>query len=102
MIKQMQSWQGKLLIKTKRMRGKAREAECRPGEKIVKMRETPDGGASGGHAGCTERCVCREQNGVLSEDSELTHLEDLKENHCISNLLFYNILVFVLRLKSIS
>lgn len=40
MIRQMQSWQGKLLIKTKRMRGKAREAECRPGEKIVKMRET--------------------------------------------------------------
>ena len=40
MITQMQSWQGKLLIKTKQMCGKAREAECRPGEKIVKMRET--------------------------------------------------------------
>lgn len=40
MTKQMQSWQRKLLIKIKRMCGKAREAECRPGEKIVKMRKT--------------------------------------------------------------
>lgn len=39
MIKQIQSWQSKLLIKTKQMCGKAREAECRPGEKMVKMRE---------------------------------------------------------------
>lgn len=46
--------------------------------------------------------MCREQNGVLSEDTELTHLEGLKENRCISNVLFYNILVFVLMLKSIS
>lgn len=46
--------------------------------------------------------MCHEQNGVLSEDTELTHLEGLKENRCISNVLFYNILVFVLMLKSIS
>lgn len=46
--------------------------------------------------------MCREQNGVLSEDTELTNLEGLKENRCISNVLVYNILVFVLMLKSIS
>lgn len=62
----------------------------------------PDGEAGGGHAGCTERSVCREQNGVLSEDTELTHLEGLKGNHCISNGQFHNSLVFVLMLKSIS
>lgn len=102
MTKQMQSWQRKLLIKIKRMRGKAREAECRPGEKIVKMRETRQMERPVGAMQDALREVCVEQNGVLSEDTELTHLEGLKENRCISNVLFYNILVFVLMLKSIS
>lgn len=101
MTKQMQSWQRKLLIKIKRMRGKAREAEFRPGEKIVKMRETRQMERPVGAMQDALREVCV-VSGVLSEDTELTHLEGLKENRCISNVLFYNILVFVLMLKSIS